>query len=84
MTGDLVLACVSNDYQDNINRHARINTRCPSCGRQTIIIGVGRLLVCAFLGCRDPNAINESADAAVEHAATLKRLRELENREWEY
>lgn len=71
VTGERIRPPVPDDYQDNINRHARINTRCPSCGYQTIIIGAGRLLVCAFLGCRDPLAINEAADVAKEHAALV-------------
>lgn len=70
----VAMAPPTDDYQENINRHARINTRCPSCGKQTIMIGPGRLLVCAFLGCREPLAINDAADAAVEHAATIDRL----------
>lgn len=37
----------------------KINTRCPACNSQTLMIGSGGLLVCSLIGCPDPALINE-------------------------
>lgn len=41
----------------------RIRTRCPSCGHDTLFIGSGGWLVCSWLDCKSPGAINHVADA---------------------
>lgn len=32
----------------------RISTRCPSCGHQSLFIGLGGHLTCSWLDCKDP------------------------------
>lgn len=45
----------------------RIRTRCPSCGHDTLFIGAGDWLVCSWLECKHPGAINDAGEALVRH-----------------
>jgi hypothetical protein len=57
------------DNEPNVNdaeRTERIKTRCPSCGFDTLFIGSGGWLVCSWLECKNPGAINHVADQLFE------------------
>lgn len=51
-----------------------IVTRCPSCGNQTLFIGSGGSLVCSWLKCREPGAINEAFKVRTVLADVSKQL----------
>lgn len=66
---DAVLALLADRPTMN-ETHERINTRCPSCGNTTMFVGSGGLLVCSWLKCKNPSALND----AHERIAELEKL----------
>lgn len=60
--------------QAKLLKHPSIATRCPSCHNDTLFIGENGWLICSWLKCKNPTALNE--DKRVEQAEA--RVRELE------
>mgnify|MGYP003577201455 CR=1 FL=1 len=57
----------------------RITTRCPSCGGPHLFISDSGALVCSFIECKNPTAINEASkicEQVLRRSTENTRLRE--------